>query len=161
MRLKYFLDGVRPAVLALILCAALPIAKLTLINEINVFLFLALLAGMRIWKKSPIFYEVYIKLYIWVTRVYIWRNLLRSVAKAVSKKQSFRKARRSISCSKGKTYPQVHIVHKYAHNAYFFFLIFSLLASFFTNGENTAKPTERNRCEFELSAFCPHKLIVL
>ena len=56
MRLKYFLDGVRPAVLALILCAALPIAKLTLINEINVFLFLALLAGMRIWKKSPIFY---------------------------------------------------------------------------------------------------------
>lgn len=58
LRVKDFLSGVRPAVIALILWAGIPLAQISLTSEINVILFVAILAAMRLWKKSPIFYIV-------------------------------------------------------------------------------------------------------
>lgn len=55
-RVKNFLSGIRPAVIALILWAGLPLAQITLTAEINIIIFAAILAAMRIWKRSPVFY---------------------------------------------------------------------------------------------------------
>lgn len=56
VRIKNFLSGVRPAVIALILWAAVPLAQITLTSDTNIIIFAAMLAAMRIWKKSPILY---------------------------------------------------------------------------------------------------------
>lgn len=56
LRVRDFLTGVRPAVIALILWAAVPLAKISLTSDIRIMLFVAILAAMRLWKKSPIFY---------------------------------------------------------------------------------------------------------
>ncbi|MBR4106787.1 MAG: chromate transporter [Alphaproteobacteria bacterium] len=56
IRVKDFLSGVRPAVIALILWAGVPLAQISLTSELNILIFAAILAAMRLWKKSPIFY---------------------------------------------------------------------------------------------------------
>ena len=56
IRVKDFLEGVRPAVVALILWAAVPLAQISLSSDINILVFVCILSAMRIWKKSPVFY---------------------------------------------------------------------------------------------------------
>ncbi len=56
IRVKDFLSGVRPAVIALILWAGVPLAQISLTSDLNILIFAAILAAMRLWKKSPIFY---------------------------------------------------------------------------------------------------------
>lgn len=56
MRVKDFLAGVRPAVIALILWAGIPLARISLTSETNIILFIIIFTAMRLWKKSPIFY---------------------------------------------------------------------------------------------------------
>jgi len=56
IRVQEFLSGVRPAVIALILWAGVPLAQIALTDEISIVIFVALLAAMRLWKKSPVFY---------------------------------------------------------------------------------------------------------
>ena len=58
IRVKDFLSGVRPAVIALILWAGVPLAQISLTSELNILIFAAILAAMRLWKKSPIFYII-------------------------------------------------------------------------------------------------------
>lgn len=55
-RIKNFLSGVRPAVIALILWAGVPLAQISLTSDINILIFAVLLAAMRIWRKNPVFY---------------------------------------------------------------------------------------------------------
>lgn len=50
------LSGIRPAVLALILFAGWDIAKETITDYTSLAVMIGLLAAMRIFKKSPIFY---------------------------------------------------------------------------------------------------------
>ena len=50
------LEGIRPAVLALILFAGLQIGKIALTGSLEVLMFAALLSMMRIWKQSPVLY---------------------------------------------------------------------------------------------------------
>ena len=56
LRLKNILEGLRPAVLALILFSGLQIAKITFIGNLHILLFVAMLTMMRLWKQSPIVY---------------------------------------------------------------------------------------------------------
>ena len=58
IRVKDFLSGVRPAVIALILWAGVPLAQISLTSELNILIFAAILAAMRLWKKSPVFYII-------------------------------------------------------------------------------------------------------
>ena len=55
-RVQVILRGIRPAVLALILFAGLELAKVTVADIGTVVLFLGLVAAIRTWRKSPIFY---------------------------------------------------------------------------------------------------------
>ena len=55
-RVKNILEGIRPAVLALILFAGLQIAKISITNNLHILFFIALLAMIRLWKQSPIIY---------------------------------------------------------------------------------------------------------
>ena len=55
-RVQTVLSGIRPAVLALILFAGLQIARLSLTDMVSGAVFAILLASIRFWKKSPIFY---------------------------------------------------------------------------------------------------------
>ena len=55
-RVKDILSGIRPAVLALILFAGLELSKLVIVEVRDVLFFTVVLAMMRIWKKSPIYY---------------------------------------------------------------------------------------------------------
>ncbi|MBQ9236010.1 MAG: chromate transporter [Alphaproteobacteria bacterium] len=57
-RVKDFLSGVRPAVIALILWAGIPLAQTSLTSDINIMIFVGILAAMRVWKKSPVFYII-------------------------------------------------------------------------------------------------------
>ena len=58
LRVKDFLSGVRPAVIALILWAGVPLAQITLTTEISIIFFAVILAAMRVWKTSPVFYII-------------------------------------------------------------------------------------------------------
>lgn len=55
-RVHDILAGIRPAVLALILFAGVQVAKIAVVGSMEVLVFAALLAMMRIWHKSPILY---------------------------------------------------------------------------------------------------------
>lgn len=55
-RVQHILSGIRPAVLALILFAGLQIAKISLTGSIELLVFAAFWAMIRIWKQSPILY---------------------------------------------------------------------------------------------------------
>ncbi len=56
IRVQDILKGIRPAVLAMILFAGLELGKIIIV-EVNDILFLTvILAMMRIWRKSPIYY---------------------------------------------------------------------------------------------------------
>lgn len=55
-RVNTLLDGVRPAVIALIIFAGIGLAKFTLIDVMSCALFAFLFASMRFYKKSPILY---------------------------------------------------------------------------------------------------------
>ena len=55
-RTNAVLNGIRPAVVALILFAGMDIAKITLTGMLSGVLFALLLASIRFWRKSPIFY---------------------------------------------------------------------------------------------------------
>lgn len=56
IRVREILSGIRPAVLALILFAGLQIAKLAIVGSVEILFFVAMLAMMRLWRKSPVFY---------------------------------------------------------------------------------------------------------
>lgn len=56
LRVKDFLAGVRPAVIALILWAGVPLAQIALTTEISIIFFAVMLAAMRVWKISPVIY---------------------------------------------------------------------------------------------------------
>ena len=56
IRVHTILEGIRPAVLALILFAGLQIAQIALTGSIEILMFVALFAMMRQWKQSPILY---------------------------------------------------------------------------------------------------------
>ena len=56
VRVHDILAGIRPAVLALILFAGLQVAKIAIVGSMEILVFAALLAMMRIWRKSPILY---------------------------------------------------------------------------------------------------------
>ncbi len=56
VRVQRILDGIRPAVIALILFAGLQIGKLALIDVLHVIVFVAFFAAIHFWKKSPILY---------------------------------------------------------------------------------------------------------
>ena len=56
VRVKTLLEGLRPAVLGLILFSVIEIAKITITNNTNILFFVAFLAMIRLWKKSPLFY---------------------------------------------------------------------------------------------------------
>ncbi len=55
-RVKTLLEGLRPAVLALILFSVLQIAKVTILDNIHILFFVAFLMMIRLWKKSPLLY---------------------------------------------------------------------------------------------------------
>lgn len=56
VRVKDILDGMRPAVVALILFAGVNIAKEVVLTSFDVLFMIILLVLMRVWKKGPIFY---------------------------------------------------------------------------------------------------------
>ncbi len=56
VRVKNILSGIRPAVLAMILYAGLQIGKIAIVGSVDILVLVMMLAMMRIWKKSPIFY---------------------------------------------------------------------------------------------------------
>lgn len=56
IRVQNVLEGIRPAVLALILFAGLQIGKIAITGNIEILFFVALLAMMRLWRQSPILY---------------------------------------------------------------------------------------------------------
>lgn len=56
LRVKDFLSGVRPAVIALILWAGVPLAQIALTSEINIIWFAVFLAAIHVWKTSPVIY---------------------------------------------------------------------------------------------------------
>ena len=56
IRVKDVLSGIRPAVLALILFAGFELGKIVIVDVKEVLFLVAILAMMRIWKKSPIYY---------------------------------------------------------------------------------------------------------
>ena len=55
-RVQHILEGIRPAVIALILFAGIQIGNLALTNVLNAVIFVAFLAAIHFWKKSPILY---------------------------------------------------------------------------------------------------------
>lgn len=56
VRVQNVLEGLRPAVLALILFAGLQIAKITVTDSLHILVLVAFLSMIRLWKKNPIFY---------------------------------------------------------------------------------------------------------
>jgi chromate transporter len=56
IRVQNVLEGLRPAVLGLILYSVLHIAKIAITDNIHVLFFVAFLTMIRLWKKSPLFY---------------------------------------------------------------------------------------------------------
>ena len=56
LRVKDVLDGMRPAVVALILFAGVQIAKVVVLTSFDALFAFILLVIMRVWKKGPIFY---------------------------------------------------------------------------------------------------------
>ena len=56
LRVKDILSGIRPAVLAMILFAGLELGKIVVVEVRDVLFLAVVLAMMRIWKKSPIYY---------------------------------------------------------------------------------------------------------
>ncbi len=56
LRVHNVLNGIRPAVLALILFAGLQVAKISITGSLEILVFAGLLAMMRLWKQSPIIY---------------------------------------------------------------------------------------------------------
>ena len=56
VRVREILEGIRPAVLALVLFAGLQVAKIAIGGYLEFFVLVVLLAMMRLWKQSPIFY---------------------------------------------------------------------------------------------------------
>ncbi len=55
-RTHAILEGIRPAVLALILFAGLQVARIALNGSLEILMFAALLSMMRLWKQSPVLY---------------------------------------------------------------------------------------------------------
>lgn len=56
VRVQHLLEGIRPAVIALILFAGVQIAKLA-VTDVKSLIFLGVIWGMiHFWKRSPIFY---------------------------------------------------------------------------------------------------------
>ena len=56
IRVKDILNGIRPTVLALILLAGFELGKIVIVDVKDVLFLVSVLAMMRIWKKSPIYY---------------------------------------------------------------------------------------------------------
>jgi len=56
IRVQRILDGIRPAVIALILFAGLQIGRLALVDVFHVVVFAGFFAAIHFWKKSPILY---------------------------------------------------------------------------------------------------------
>ena len=56
IRVHDILDGIRPAVLALILFVGNKKEKIAIVGSLEILVFAILLAMMRIWHKSPILY---------------------------------------------------------------------------------------------------------
>ncbi len=56
MRVQTMLKGVRPAVVALMIAAGMSIAELALTDMLCGLVFAFLLAAVRMWRHSPIFY---------------------------------------------------------------------------------------------------------
>ena len=56
MRVRDILSGVRPVVLALILFAGFELGKIVLAGQVEVIFLVVVLAMMRIWRQSPIYY---------------------------------------------------------------------------------------------------------
>lgn len=56
VRVKDVLSGIRPVVLALILFAGLELAKIVVIGNIEILFTVSIIAMMRIWRLSPIYY---------------------------------------------------------------------------------------------------------
>lgn len=56
VRTHAILEGIRPAVLALILFAGLQVARIALNGSLEILMFAALLSMMRLWKQSPVLY---------------------------------------------------------------------------------------------------------
>ncbi len=56
LRVKNILSGIRPVVLALILFAGLDLGRIIITGSIEILFLVVILAMMRIWKKSPIYY---------------------------------------------------------------------------------------------------------
>ncbi len=55
-RVNTMLEGIRPAVIALIVFAGLELAKISLVDLVHGLIFAILFASIRFYKKSPIFY---------------------------------------------------------------------------------------------------------
>lgn len=55
-RVNTMLEGIRPAVIALIIFAGLELAKMSLADLVHGIIFAVLFASIRFYKKSPIFY---------------------------------------------------------------------------------------------------------
>ncbi|MBE6454354.1 MAG: chromate transporter [Alphaproteobacteria bacterium] len=56
VRVKDVLNGIRPAVLAMILFAGLELGKIVIVGNTEILFLAVIIAMMRIWKKSPIYY---------------------------------------------------------------------------------------------------------
>lgn len=56
VRVKDILSGIRPVVLALILFAGFDLGKIVIVGNIEILLLVVILAMMRFWRKSPIYY---------------------------------------------------------------------------------------------------------
>ncbi len=56
IRVKDVLNGIRPAVLAMILFAGLDLGKIVIVGNTEILFLAVIIAMMRIWKKSPIYY---------------------------------------------------------------------------------------------------------
>ena len=56
VRVKDVLNGIRPAVLAMILFAGLDLGKIVIVGNTEILFLAVIIAMMRIWKKSPIYY---------------------------------------------------------------------------------------------------------
>ena len=56
MRVKDILSGIRPTVLALILFAGFELGKIVFVGHVEFVFLIVVLAMMRIWRHSPIYY---------------------------------------------------------------------------------------------------------
>ena len=56
VRVKDVLNGIRPAVLAMILFAGLELGKIVIVGNTEILFLAVIIAMMRIWKKSPRYY---------------------------------------------------------------------------------------------------------